>query len=172
MKDLKGRIGESEISGQASLVGTERKRVDVELASPHLDLTPFLAQGTEAKAAGDAPAKPKAQAKKAKVKFVLDDTPLPLDKLGTTDAKLHLALAELKLGAEVLREVDGLLHLEGGGLTFDGRALDSLGGIMGGTVKLTPGDGAASWTSASPPRACTSDWMTSTPRKRRRRTWS
>ena len=46
VKNLKGRIGENEFSGRASMVGTGRKRVDVELASPRLDLTPFLAEGS------------------------------------------------------------------------------------------------------------------------------
>ena len=46
VKNLKGRIGETEISGQVSMVGTGRKRVEAELASPRLDLTPFLPQKT------------------------------------------------------------------------------------------------------------------------------
>ena len=45
VKNLKGRIGESEISARASMVGTGKKRVEIELASPRLDLTPFLAEG-------------------------------------------------------------------------------------------------------------------------------
>ena len=42
VKNLKGRIGESEISARASMAATGRKRVEIELASPRLDLTPFL----------------------------------------------------------------------------------------------------------------------------------
>ncbi len=141
--NLKGRIAEIEISGRASMVGARRKRVDVELASPHADLTPFLAQGSGAKSAADAHSKPKAQPKKAGRKFVFDYAPLPVVKPMPVDAKLHLTLAELKLGPQVLRDVDGTLRADDSQLTLEARVRDSLEGTIGGTVKLTPGGGGA-----------------------------
>ncbi|HTS54179.1 MAG TPA: AsmA-like C-terminal region-containing protein [Burkholderiales bacterium] len=143
VKNLKGRIGETEISGWTSMVGTGRKRVEIELASPRLDLTPFMPQGTGAKSTDGAHSKPKPQAKKAQPKFVFVDAPLPLVKPVPADVSLHFALAELRLGTEVLRDVDGTLRADGAGLTFVGRVRDSLEGTISGAVKLTPGDGGA-----------------------------
>ena len=102
VKDLKGRIGETEISGWVSMVGTGRKRVEAELASPRLDLTPFLPQKTGAKSADDAHSKPKPPPNKAKPKFVFDDTPLPVVKPAPVDASVHFTLAEVRLGTERL----------------------------------------------------------------------
>jgi hypothetical protein len=136
MKNLKGRIGETEFSGRASMIATGKKRVEIELASPRLDLTPFTA--------GDAGAKPKPQPKEAERKFVFDEAPLPpLDNLKVVDARVHLALAEVKLGTGVLRDVDSTLLLDGGRLNLEGRVRDSLEGTLGGAVKLTPADGGA-----------------------------
>jgi hypothetical protein len=135
VKNLKGRIGENEISARASVVGTRKKRVDIDLASPRLDLTPFTA--------GDAGAKPKPQPKEAERKFVFDEAALPLGNLNVVDARVQLALAEVKLGTGVLRDVDSTLLLDGGRLTVEGRAKDSLEGAIGGAIKLTPADGGA-----------------------------
>ena len=89
VKNLKGRIGENEFSARASMAGTGRKRVELELASPRLDLTPFLAEGGS---------KPEAQPKKLERKFVFDEAPLPFDKLKLADARLHFSAAEVRLG--------------------------------------------------------------------------
>jgi hypothetical protein len=143
VKNLKGRIGETEISGWVSMVGTGRKHVEIELASPRLDLTPFLAQGTGAKSADDAHSKPKPTPKKAERKFVFDDTPLPLGKPLPVDASVHFTLAEVRLGTEVLRDVDGTLRVDGGQLTLVGSVRDNLEGTISGAVKLAPADGGA-----------------------------
>ncbi len=71
VKNLKGRIGETEISGQVSMVGTSRKRVEAQFASPRLDLTPFLPQKTGAKSADDAQSKPKPPAEKSETQVRL-----------------------------------------------------------------------------------------------------
>jgi len=143
VNNLKGKIGETEISGQVSMAGTGRKRVDADFASPRLDLTPFLPKKTEAKSADDAHSKPKAQPKKAKPKFVFDDTPLPVIKPAPLDAKLHLTLAEVRIDTEVLRDVDATLRVDGANFALEGRLRDSLEGTVGGIVKLTPADGGA-----------------------------
>ena len=132
VKNLKGRIGESEFSARASMAGARKKRLDLELSSPRLDLTPFLAKG-----------KPKAQPKKAPAKYVFDEEPLPLGKLKLADARLRFSAAEVRLDAGVLRNVEGTLLADGGRLTLEGRARDSLQGTIRGVVKLAPADGGA-----------------------------
>jgi hypothetical protein len=141
VKNLKGRIDETEISGWVSMVGTGRRRVEAELASPRLDLTPFLPQKTGAKSADDAHSKPKPQPNKAKHKFVFDDTPLPVVKPVPVDANVHVTLAEVRLGTDVLRDVDVTLRVDGGQLTLVGSLRDNLEGTISGAVKLAPADG-------------------------------
>ncbi len=135
VKNAKGKIGESEITARASMITTGKKRVELELASPRLDLTPF--------AAGDAGAKQKPQPKDAGRKFVFDEAPLPLGNLKAIDARVHLALAEVRLGTGVLRDVDSTLLLDGGRLNLEARVRDNLEGTLGGALKLTPADGGA-----------------------------
>ena len=143
VKNLKGRIGETEISGQVSMVGKARKRVEAELASPRLDMTPFLPQKTAAKSGDDSHSKTKPQPKKAKPKFVFDDTPLPVIKPVPVDVKLHVTLTEVRIDTEVLRDVDARLVVDGANLSMEGRLRDSLEGTVSGMVKLTPADGGA-----------------------------
>lgn len=131
VKSLKGRIGESEFSARASMVGSKKKRVDGELASPRLDLTPF---------AGESNPKPKPKPKEADRKYVFDEAPLSFGELKLVDARLRFSLAEVRLGAEILREVESTLLLDGGRLTLEGRAKDNFGGTIGATVKLAPAD--------------------------------
>jgi len=139
VKNLKGKIGESEITARASMIATGKKRVEIDLASPRLDLTPF--------AAGDAGAKPKPKPKpkpkEAGRKYVFDEEPLPFGNLKVIDARVHLALAEVRLGTGVLRDVESTLLLDGGRLTLEARVRDNLEGTLGGVVKLTPADGGA-----------------------------
>ena len=159
VKALKGRIGETEFSGQVLMAGAARKRVEVDLASPRLDLTPFLTQDSGGQA----------QPAKAKSQFVFDEAPLPFDKLKTVDARLHVALTEVKLGTEVLRDVDAKLRVDGGRLMLESRARDHLEGTLGGTVKLSPaGAGAAELEVTSAKNVRRPEALN--PAKRRRRT--
>jgi len=113
------------------MVGSKKKRVDGELASPRLDLTPF---------AGESNPKPKPKPKEADRKYVFDEAPLSFGELKLVDARLRFSLAEVRLGAEILREVESTLLLDGGRLTLEGRAKDNFGGTIGATVKLAPAD--------------------------------
>jgi len=131
VKNLKGRLGESEFSARASMAEGRKKRLDIELSSPRLDLTPFLAQKT------------KPQPKKPAPKFVFDEEPLPLDKLKLVDAKVRFSAAEVRLGAGVLRNVESTLLANGGRVTLEGQARDNLQGTLRGAVKLTPAGGGA-----------------------------
>jgi len=141
VKNLKGRLGESQITARASMVTRAgKRRVDAELASPLLDLTPFAGQQ---KAKPAARAKPKPAPKEPPRKFVFDEAPLPLGKLRELDAKLHLALAEVRLDAATLRGIDATLLLDAGRLTIEGRARGGIEGSIEGALRLTPTRGGA-----------------------------
>ena len=130
VKDLKGRVGESEFSARASMARTGTRRVEADVASPVFDLTPFLT--VEAKTR----AKPAPQA--AQNKFVFGEEPLPLGPLKALDAKLHAAIGELKLGAGALKDVDGTLTAGGGKLALDARARGGVEGSLNGALTLVP----------------------------------
>ncbi len=135
VKDLKARVGESEISGWASMTRTGKRRVEADLNLPVFDLTPFLVVETKTKAKPP----PKAAAKK----FVFGEEPLPFGMLKGPEVRLHLAVGELKLAAGALKDVDGTVNVGGGQLVFEGRARGGVEGSLSGSVALTSqGDGA------------------------------
>jgi uncharacterized protein involved in outer membrane biogenesis len=138
VKNVKGRVGESQITARASMATRAGKtRVEVELASPLLDLTPLLARPDGGKA------KPQPAVKEPPRKFVLDEAPLPFDKLKQVDAKLHLALAQVRLDAALLRDVDATLLLDAGKMTIEGRGKGGIEGSFDAALRLTPTRGGA-----------------------------
>ena len=134
VKNLKARVGESDISASASMTRTGTRRVEADVASPRLDLTPFLAE-TKSKA--------KPPSKAAAKKFVFGEEPLPLGMLKGPDTRLHLAVGELKLDTGALKDVDGTLRLGGGQLALEGRARGGVEGSLSGSVVLAQLGGGA-----------------------------
>ena len=142
LQDLKAVVGKTEISGSAKRVGNGPKRIEGELRSPRLDLTPFV--GKEKTAEGTPAASGKPTATEPKAKYVFGETPLPLDKLKGPEVKLHVVATEVALEPGLLKDVEATVALEGGQLVLEGRAQGAYEGSFGGTVKLLPaGDGAA-----------------------------
>jgi uncharacterized protein involved in outer membrane biogenesis len=137
VKNVKGSLGESQITARVSMATRAGKtRVEAELASPLFDLTPLLARQDGAKG------KPQPAAKEPR-RFVLDEAPLPFDKLKQVDAKLHLALAQVRLDAALLRDVDATLLLDAGRMTIEGRGKGGIEGSIDAALRLTPTRGGA-----------------------------
>lgn len=114
-----------------------KRRIEADVASPVFDLMPFLATDTKTKASTKPP--PKAAAEK----YVFGEEPLPLDKLKDLDAKLHLAVGELKLAAGAFKGVDSTLRIDGGQLALEGRARGGVEGSLNGSLTLAQqADGA------------------------------
>ena len=128
LTELKGRIGENEFAGQASIARAGKQRLEAELSSPRFDLTPLLAQG-------DAGA---AKTKKKKSKYVFSDAPLPLDALEGLDAKLQLAVGELLVAGGSLKDVDASVTVSGGKLALAGNARGGIDGSLQSVVNLAP----------------------------------
>ena len=146
VKDLKAALGENQLAGSLLLTGGA-KHIEAQLSSPRLDLTPFFPQDKQAEtaAAGTAPppktAPPKTEPPK---KFMFSETPLPLDKMKDTDAKLHLACGELVLGDRSIKDLDSNLRVDHGKITFDMRAAGAHEGTLQGAGTLVAaGDGTA-----------------------------
>ena len=137
LKNLKSRIGKTEISGWASMARTGTKHIEADLASPRLDLTPLSKKEADSKAndeigrwASASPADAKQPAKEPKGKYVFSEEPIKLDGLKRADAKLHFVAKEVKLAAGVLKDVDGTLVVDAGQLAFEGRAKGGIEGTL------------------------------------------
>lgn len=157
LSDLQSRFGETEISGKASMLLTGRKRFDAELASPHVDLTPWMGGGARSGSAAkaesvDAADKTREAGKKStpRKEFVFGSAPLqlPFDKLRMVDAGLSLSVGELKLGTELLKNVKLRLKLDSGNLQLDTTMADDIKGTADASVRLIPSDGGADLTLA------------------------
>jgi uncharacterized protein involved in outer membrane biogenesis len=151
LKNLTSRIGETEISGWASMARNGKRHFEADLASPRLDLTPLSKKEAQSKAktkstggANAPPAEAKQPAKEPKEKYVFSERPIALDALKRADAKLHFVANEVKLAAGLLKDVDGTLIVDAGQLEFEGRARGGFEGTLKGAVKLkSTSDGAA-----------------------------
>jgi uncharacterized protein involved in outer membrane biogenesis len=139
VKDLKARVGGNEIAASASMTRTGKRRIEADLASPALDLTPFLAKETKTTPKAKAKPPPKEAAKK----FVFVEEPLPLGMFKGPDTRLHLAVGELKVAEAVLKDVDATLKVGGGQLALEGRARGGIEGSLSGSVMLVQQDGGA-----------------------------
>jgi uncharacterized protein involved in outer membrane biogenesis len=155
ISDLRVRVSGSELSGAASVKRTQPRRVEAQLNSPRLDLTPFKkksdAQGaSEAAPTGDAAAQPAGKdpkAGKSGKDFVFADEPLPLDKLRGLDAHVQATLGEVVFEAGSLTDVSGTLGVAEGRLSLDLRARGAAAtGTIDGAVRLVPSEQGAELT--------------------------
>jgi len=139
-KDLKAVLGENQLAGSLLLTDAP-KHFDVQLSSPRLDLSPFMAKDKEDKSgAAPAPAKPEPKKSDApKPKFVFDEKPLPLDKMKETNGKLHVSFGELVLTERSFKDVDSNITMDHGKLIFDFRAAGVQEGTLQGEGTFVPG---------------------------------
>ena len=145
LKDLQAALGENQLAG--SLLLTDGgKQIEAQLSSPRLDLTPFFPQEKQAEtaAANAPPAAAPAKSEPPKKKFVFSETPLPLDKMKDTDAKVHLASANWCSAIGQSRTSTATCAWITERLTFDMRAAGAHEGTLQGAGTLVPaGDGTA-----------------------------
>lgn len=142
IKELRLRLDKSELTGQAAVQRGGRKRIEAQLSSPRVDLTPFheeKPQDMENPGATGKDAEPKE-------KYVFRDRPLPLDKLNGRDAQVQWTFTELALNAGTLRDVTGTLQLDEGRMSLDFRAKGQLQGTIESDVLLVPSQGGADMT--------------------------
>ena len=118
VKDLKAALGENQLAG--SLLLTDgAKHIEAQLSSPRLDLTPFFPQDKKAETAAAGRRRRhlrrrKSKSRSQKKKFMFSETPLHLDKMKDTDAKVHLACGELVLGDRSIKDLDSNLRVDHG----------------------------------------------------------
>ena len=147
--NLAGSLGENRFQGSFSMARAEPWRIEADLASPHLDLTPYLPQppaDPNAGAAGAARKSPAREPKPAheKDRLLFTDTPLPIRQLRGTEAKIHLAVGELLASGKSLKDLDGTVIVDRAHVEVKARATGSLEGTVqvGASVEPTDTDGA------------------------------
>jgi uncharacterized protein involved in outer membrane biogenesis len=139
-------VGRNPVTGSFMLVRTEPRRIEVELSSPRLDLTPYFAREPEAPAAEPAGASRKKQPAKStgeKPRFLFGEAPLPILQLTGTEARLHVAAAELTLANKVFHEIDGTLQIDKSQVQLRARARGSLDGAVDTSIVLQPAEGGS-----------------------------
>jgi uncharacterized protein involved in outer membrane biogenesis len=146
---LEAALDEIRAAGRLSVTRSEPRRIEVDLSSPRLDLTPFFpappADGAEAAPGSKAPP-PAAKTESAgeKKEFLFTDEPLPILHLKGTVARLHFATKELTLTNKSLKDFDSTLVLDPARVTLAARAKGSLEGAVDINATLEPvGDQSA-----------------------------
>ena len=154
VSDLRILVSGSEVSGTVSVTRTEPRRLEAQISSPRLDLTPFRknkamegkagAGRTENRAASPAEANGKKAGKDRK--FVFGEEPLPMDKLRNFDAQVQANFAEVVFERGTLMDVSSALGLEEGQFALDLQARGTGAGTIQGTVRLVPAQRGADLT--------------------------
>ena len=149
---LEAALDETRAAGRLSMTRGEPKKIEVDLSTPRLDLTPFFpappadgaAPAPESKAP---PPTEKSKAAGEKKEFLFTDEPLPILKLKGTEARLHFAVTELVLTNKSLKDFDSTVVLDPTRVTLAARAKGSLEGAVDSMLTLEPvGDQSANVT--------------------------
>ncbi|HET7811549.1 MAG TPA: AsmA family protein [Steroidobacteraceae bacterium] len=133
--ELQATVGENTLNGSVLLTRAEPRRLEAELASPRIDLTPFFP------APAETPEKPKEKEKnkdKPKEQFLFSDAPLPIRQMSGREARLHAAVGEVVLGNKTFSEVDGIVLLDAKHVEMHARARGSLAGTLNASVSAEP----------------------------------
>ena len=130
-------VGGSDISGNFAYRDADVPEIDITLTSTRLDMSPYLRADTD-EPAEEPPATPRKDR-------VIPDTPIPVDELRRVTASVDVDIAEIDLGARVLKDVVLVGSLADGVLAVEKLALiNNVGGTLRGNLTLQPvGEGAA-----------------------------
>jgi hypothetical protein len=139
--ELNASLGENPVSGKFTLVRAEPRRIEAELSSPRLDLTPYLAREPEASSV--TPKKKAARAAAEKPKLLFSEAPLPILQMTGTEARLHVSVAELILANKVFHEIDGTFQIDKNQVQVQARARGSLEGAVDTSIVLQPAEGGS-----------------------------
>ena len=125
-KDLAAAFGSSALHGAFTVDSTaSRTQVEGELSAERLRLADF---GT--RAAGRAPLEPSEPVRR------LPDTPLPLNALRRTEAKVKFRAEELDLGSQTLRAVAAAVSIHHGALAVEHFSASLARGSLSGSFRL------------------------------------
>ena len=141
LRNLAGALGENQFQGSFSMTRAQPRHIEAELASPRIDLTPYLPEPPAETAPGATPKaeKPAREHKpEDKDRLLFTDKPLPIRQLRGTEAKFHLALGELVASGKSLKDFDGTIVVDGAHVEAQARATGSLEGTVRVSVNVEP----------------------------------
>lgn len=134
LADLSGRLGDSALTGTVSFdLAASRPRFEAEIASPRLDLRPFL--GDETRETLEQPGD--GGDRKPGPVFARD--PLPLDGLRAADGRVRVQIARLQTSSVPLQDVRLEATLENGRFRLDPASLTLAGRPTRASVELDAG---------------------------------
>lgn len=139
-KNFKGRIGDSDMSGDASFAFGKPQRLTANVVSTKLDfddLGTLIGAPPSAKPGETASSDQKAQAAQVKAKGrVLPDSPFNLDKLRMMDADVRLKAERVDAPKLPIEKMNVHLQLKGGVLKLDPLDFQTAGGKIASHVNL------------------------------------
>lgn len=137
LRDLQATLDGNEFTGWFSMTRSHPRRIDAELISQRVDLTPYFPQPVP-DAAAPANTKKEPSAAAPRRKWLFDEAPLPILELRGTESKLHVASAEVVLADKSLKDVDARLLVASDHVTIDASARGSFGGEVNASLTLEP----------------------------------
>jgi uncharacterized protein involved in outer membrane biogenesis len=146
---LVAALDDNQVSGRLATTRGTPRRIEADLSSPRVDLTPWFPTQTRPAAAASPGATSKKEPRKQARdepgdRFVFSDDPLPIHELKGTEAKIRLAVTELVLGGKSLRDIESTAEVDRAHVTLTARARGSLEGAMQGAITFEPvGDDSA-----------------------------
>ena len=141
IQDLQAALGGSSLNGSILLTRREPRRLEAELSSPRIDLTPYFPASADTPTPrADAPKEKPAQKIKAKEKeqFLFSDAPLPIRQMSGREARLHAAIGEVALGNKTFSDVEGNVLLDRTHVELHARARGSLEGTVSTSLSVEP----------------------------------
>jgi hypothetical protein len=141
LANLVAKLGKTDLQGKVMVQGGAHRRLEADVTSPLLDLTPLLGKAAPASQPDQSNPQPKPQAQQHEKKYLLPESPLPVAKLQGLDAKVHLNAGELRADTVLLKDVDALVSVNDGKLQAQARASGGYGGSLDGSASVVPSSG-------------------------------
>jgi uncharacterized protein involved in outer membrane biogenesis len=134
MKQVSGKLGLSDFTGDFSLDLTDKPKLAITMRSEFVNLQPFLPQETDEVSAHNPSAR------------VIPDYEIPLAELASFDAQLKIDVQEIKLARSQLRNLDIDVLVKDGALIIEKFKVGEIGddeGDFNGSFSLIPSAGVA-----------------------------
>lgn len=142
LKALEATLGDSDVSGELTLVQGDRPRLSARLTARRVDLTPFIGAGEQEGAVDTATASARGAAASGR-KFVFSRDPLLFDRIGRRNVDFDATIARLRFGTSELQDVKAIVELNDGTLALKSRAASPAGGTATAKLDVTAVDGSA-----------------------------
>jgi len=142
LKALEAKLGDSDVSGELTLVQADPPLLSARFTSRRVDLTPFIDSGEQEEAVSTVSASDTGKTGSGR-EFVFSRDPLPFDRIGKTNVDLDATIASLGFGTSELQDVKATVELKDGTLGLQSRAASPAGGTATAKLDVTAVNGSA-----------------------------